>query len=227
MGMVVACVAACTTQHLRVPSDVAPATEPMPVQGRSASSGLLVNEDFKLGDFDVADVSRGAKSTQSFAAGFGFKSSAGSGYSFDLKRGADRLHGECTLEENESGASLGSLTISKSRQKLACACGNDAAPVASVVLEATNGKGYGGTLKAHDASYQVAALYDVEGGLSDGNPAGYRIDGAGVEGAVDVLGPGRAWLAKSLEEPQRTDVTCVMAGLLLFKPSGTGGHKFR
>jgi hypothetical protein len=206
--------------HMTVPSDVTPATEPISVQGRSMSSGMLVNEDFKIGAYDVANVSRGAKSKTRFGAFGGFKSNEESGYSFDLKQGAQSLHGECTLEVNESGANVGSVTISNERKKFACACGNEAAPVASVVMQAsTMDKQYSGTLKAHDTSYDLKALYDREGAISDGNPAGYRVDGQGVQGAVDVLGPGRVWLAKSLEGEKRTDVTCVFAGLLLFKPT--------
>jgi hypothetical protein len=204
---------------MNVPADIAPATEPFPVQGRSSASGMFVNENFKLGDYDVANVSRGGKSKSTFAALGGFSSSEESGYSFDLKRGAETLHGECHFEANEGGAGLGGLKISNEKKKMACACGNDAAPVASVVMQASTTSGYGGTLKAHDASFNVTAIYERQGGaFSDGNPAGYRVDGNGVEGAVDVLGPGRAWLAKSLDGDKRTDVACVFAGLLLFKP---------
>jgi hypothetical protein len=44
------------------------------------------------------------------------------------------------------------------------------------------------------------------------------VDGQGVTAAVDVLGPGRVWLGKGLDEQQRKDVTCVLAGLLLYQP---------
>jgi hypothetical protein len=184
------------------------------------SSGMFVNEDFKIGDYAVANVSRGGKSKTRFGAFGGFSSNEQSGYSFDLKQGVQSLHGECTLEVGEAGANVGAVTISNERKKFACACGNEAAPVATVVMSAsTMEKQYAGTLKAHDASYDVKAIYDREGAISDGNPAGYRIDGQGVQGAVDVMGPGRVWLAKTLEGDKRTDVTCVFAGLLLFKPT--------
>ena len=211
----------CTMAHMTVPPDVVPATDPVSVEGRSMASGMLVNEDFKIGSYEVANVSRGGKSKTRFGGFGGFKSSEDSGYSFDLKQGAQSLHGECVLEVSESGADLGNgATISNEKKKLACACGNETAPVATVVMRAsTADKHYGGTLKAHDASYEVKAVYDREGAISDGNPAGYRVDGEGIQGAVDVLGPGRVWLAKSLDGDKRTDVTCVFAGLLLFKPT--------
>jgi hypothetical protein len=204
---------------MAVPPDIAPATESVPVEGRSQASGLFVNEDFKIGPFQVTNVARGAKHSSKFGAFGAFKSSEESAFSFDLKRGETSLHGECRYEGSEGGAILGDLTIGNEHKKLACACGNEEAPIASVVMTAATLSKYGGTLKAHDSSYDLQAIYDREGAASDGNPAGYRVDGDGVQGAVDVLGPGRVWLAKTLEGDRRTDVTCVFAGLLLFKPT--------
>ena len=73
-------------------------------------------------------------------------------------------------------------------------------------------------MKAHEATYQVKAIYDREGGMSAGGPAGYRVDGQSPTAAVDVLGPGRVWLAKDIAPQQRTDVICVLAGLMLYQP---------
>jgi hypothetical protein len=192
----------------------------LPVEGRSSASGMLVNEDFKMAPYQVANVSRGAKHTSKFGAFGAFKSNAESGYSFDFKSADKSVHGECTLEAGEKGFSLGNTSFSKQTAKLACACGNDNAPAASVVMAAeTGGNGYGGTLKAHTDSFQVKAIYDREGAmLSDGTPAGYRVDGQGIVGAVDVMGNGRVWVQKKLGPDQRADLACVFAGLLLFKP---------
>jgi len=207
-----------SSAHMTVPPDIGPATEEVHVDGRSQASGMFVNEDFKIGDFAVANVSRGGKSSSKFGAFGGFKSSSETGYSFDLKQGTESLHGECVSEASEGGFSLGGLTASNQTAKLGCACGNEAAPVASVVMSASTTSDYGGTMKAHDAAYQVKAIYDRQGGLSSGGPAGYRVDGQGVTAVVDVLGPGRVWLAKGLDGKQRTDVTCVLAGLMLYHP---------
>ncbi|HZU82618.1 MAG TPA: hypothetical protein VE987_06865, partial [Polyangiaceae bacterium] len=205
--------------HMAVPPDIGGATEEVPVVGRSQASGLFVNEDFKIGPFEVANVSRGAKHSSRFGAFWGFKSSEESGYSYDFKRGDLSLHGECVLDVSASGADLGSLTIGNEHRRFACACGDEKAPVAGVVMTASTLSKYGGKLKAHDSTYDLQAIYDREGAASDGNPAGYRVDAEGVQGAVDVLGPGRVWLAKTLEGDRRTDVACVFAGLLLFKPT--------
>jgi hypothetical protein len=207
----------CTPPHMTVPPEVGQGTEEVHVEGRSSASGMFVNEDFKIGAYEVANVSRGGKHTSRFGAFGGFKSSSETGYSFDLKQGTTSLHGECLAGAGESGVSIGGTSISKQSENLGCACGNEKAPTASVVIAASTGNGYGGTLNAHDGTYQVKAIYEREGGISDGGPAGYRVDGQGISGAVDVLGPGRIWIAKSLNPEQRTDLTCVFAGLLLYK----------
>lgn len=206
-----------TSARMVVPPDIGPATEEVVVSGRSQASGMFVNEDFKIGDAAVANVSRGGKSTSKFGAFGGFKSGSETGYSFDLKQGAESLHGECVSEATEGGFSLGGLTASNKTAKLGCACGNER-PVARVVMSASTTSDYGGTMMADDATYQVKAIYDRQGGLSSGGPAGYRVDGASVTAAVDVLGPGHVWLAKSLDGKPRTEVTCVLAGLMLYQP---------
>src|SRR5258708_23382514 len=102
-------VCGCTMPHMAVPADIAPAADPVSVEGRSMSSGMLVNEDFKIGAFEVANVSRGAKHKTRFGGFGGFKSSEERGYSFDLKQGAQSLHGEGTLETSEAAADLGAV----------------------------------------------------------------------------------------------------------------------
>src|SRR5579862_3372209 len=86
----------CGSAQMVVPPDVGPATDEIHVDGRSQASGMFVNEDFKIGDFAVAHVSRGSKSTSKFGAFGAFKSDSSTGYSFDLVHGSDTLHGECT-----------------------------------------------------------------------------------------------------------------------------------
>jgi hypothetical protein len=206
---------------MAVPADFNQGMEELPVEGRTAASGMFVNEDFKMPPFQVVSVSRGAKHTSKFGAFGSFKTNSEAGYSFELKAGGRSVHGECVAEAGEKGFSLGSTTISKQTAKLGCACGNENAPSASVVMAAeTGGKGYGGAVKAHAAAFQLKALYDRESGaLSDGNPAGYRIDGKEIVGGVDVLGKGRVWLNKTLGPDERNDLACLFAGLLLFKPT--------
>jgi hypothetical protein len=212
--------AGCTQPRMAPPAELNQGMDELPVEGRSMASGALVNEDFKIAPYQVVNVSRGAKHTSKFGAFGAFKSDAESGYSFDFKSGNTTIHGECTSEVAEKGFSLGGTGIGKQTAKLGCACGSESAPTASVVMAAeTGGNGYGGTLKSHADSFQLKAIYEREGAmLSDGTPAGYRVDGQGIVAAVDVLGKGRVWVQKKLGPDQRADLACVFAGLLLYKP---------
>lgn len=209
----------CTQPRMAVPADLNQEMEELPVEGRSGASGMFVNEDFKMAPYQVVNVSRGVKHSSKFSAFGAFKGGSEAGYSFDFKSGDKTIHGECMAETDEKGVSLGIGTFSKQMSKLGCACGNESTPVASVVMGAeTGGNGYGGTLKAHADSFMLKAIYEREGAMSDGTPAGYRVDGQGAVAAVDVLGKGRVWLKKKLSVDQRADVACVFAGLLLYKP---------
>ena len=217
LATLISCALACTSAHMAVPGDVGSATETVLVDGRSQSS-LFGSEDFKIGPYAVANVARGGKLTPRFRAAAGFANNEGRGYSFDLKRGEQSLHGECAAAEGESSTAAGGSPMASDTRKLACTCGSEGGPVvAGVVMQGTTLSHYGGALKAHDSTYDISALYDRQGEASDGSPSGYRVDGEGVQGAVDVLGPGRVWLAKTLEGDRRTDVICVFAGLLLYK----------
>src|SRR3954468_5339122 len=117
---------ACTQPQMAVPPDLNQGMDELPVQGRSTASGMLVNEDFKIDPYQVANVSRGAKSTTRFSLFGSTTSNSHSGYSFDFKSGDKTVHGECLAEAGEKGFSLGSGTsIGKQTAKLGCACGNE------------------------------------------------------------------------------------------------------
>ena len=220
LGMAGVSASGCSQPRMAAPADLNQGMDELPVEGRSMASGMLVNEDFKIAPYQVANVSRGAKHSSKFSVFGAFKAGSESGYSFDFKSGDKSVHGECVSEAGEKGFAVGGTSISKQTARLGCACGNEAAPSASVVMAAeTGGNGYGGMLKAHADSFQLKAIYEREGAtLSDGTPAGYRVDGKGIVGAVDVMGKGRVWVQKSLSQDQRVDLACVFAGLLLYKP---------
>ena len=42
--------------------------------------------------------------------------------------------------------------------------------------------------------------------------------GPAAVGAVEVLHPGRIWLARALDNDGRSDLACLFAGLMLYKP---------
>jgi hypothetical protein len=47
-------------------------------------------------------------------------------------------------------------------------------------------------------------------------PTGCLVYGAGPEGGLELLHPGRVWLARSLDSTEREDMACLFGGLLLY-----------
>ena len=206
----------CGSITMVVPGDVLGASDQILITDRSSMSGALADESFKMGPYDVGEVDRdwnhGSKSQ---ALGFSEEETTG-GYSYEVTSKQGKQAGRCLTEAKTKGKSFGSITMSKQMAKLGCMC--EGAAEAKVVLQASTTSEYGGTLDTASGSYQIAAIYEREGGLSDGNPSGYRVDGEGPVGAVDVMHPGRVWLGKQVEAAERAQLACIFAGLLLYKP---------
>jgi hypothetical protein len=200
---------------MTAPQDIVKASEELKVADRSSWSGALADETFELGPYEVADVDRDWNSGSSWGVvGFSSESIAG-GYSFALKHKGTAMKGVCATEETDDSLSLGSgMSVGNQTAKVACTCGDDA----NVLLQTRTGDEYGGTLNTRGGSYQITAIYERDGGISDGTPAGYRVDGDGPIGAVDVIKPGRAWIGKGIEGPEREELACIFAGLMLYMP---------
>jgi len=205
----------CGAQTMSVPQDVVKSSQELQVADRSSWSGALADESFKLGPYEVADVDRDWNSGSGFGvSGFSSEHIAG-GYSFQLKEAGAAMKGVCATEQTDKSLSLGSgMSLGKQTAKVACTCGDDA----DVLLQTSTGDEYGGTLNTSGGGYQIKAIYERDGALSDGTPAGYRVDGEGPVGAVEVLKPGRAWIGKQIEGPERKQLACIFAGLMLYMP---------
>lgn len=207
---------ACGTPTMPPPADVLAVSDELKVEGRSSWSGALADESFQLGAYSVADVDRDWTSRDNWkVAGFSSDNAAG-GYGFALQHSGDAaVPGTCATEDTDDSFDLGSgFSVGGQTAKVACTCGE----AASVVLQSTTTKEYGGVLKTSAGSYAIKAIYEREGALSDGKPSGYRVDGEAPVGAVEVLKPGRAWIAKSVSESERVELACIFAGLMLYMP---------
>lgn len=55
-------------------------------------------------------------------------------------------------------------------------------------------------------------------------PTGYLAYGGGPAGGLELLYPGRAWLARSLSSNQREEMACLFGGLVLYE-SPSGGNR--
>jgi hypothetical protein len=218
IGLLVA--AACsTTSRMVVPQDVSKNLEVIEVTDRSSWSGALADESFVMGPYQVTDVDRDWDHSSQVSV-FDFSSGkTEGGYTFKLKSNAGALTGQCTTEAKETGFDLvGGVSFENRVAKLGCRCLKGESEVTKVVLQAGTNSQYSGTIESGETSYAINALYEREGTLSTGEPSGYRVDGDGPVGAVEVLHPGRVWLAKSADADARLQFACLFAGLMLYKP---------
>jgi hypothetical protein len=210
---------ACAAGHMAVPQDVSSVSEEIVVTDRSAMSGALVDESFKIGPYQVVEVNRKWNSSSTTTiAGFSSGSTTG-GYAFGLKAPDAAYQGQCASQLDEKSTSLLGGVLGQQKFNVLCQC---AGPTpASFTMNSDTISHYRGTVTAGSATYTIEGVYTDDKGSSRSEPTGYHVRGATPVGAVEVVGKGRVWLAKSLEPGARSDLTCLFAGLLLYKtPQG-------
>jgi hypothetical protein len=210
----------CTTAHMVVPPEVSKNSDVVAAEDRSSMSGALADESFKLGKLSIDDVDRDWDSGSSAGILSFSKESTEGGYQYTVKGDGASFTGGCMTEKGSKSIGLGSgMAIGSSFAKLGCTCSASEGEPTKVVISAGNDGEYVGELTTSTATYQIKALYEAEGMISNGQPTGYRVDGeAGSRGAVEVLKPGRVWFAKDVEGAERHELACLYVGLMLYMP---------
>jgi len=200
-------VVGCSTPRMAPPADIASASEVLTVSDRSRASGSFVNEGFKLGNYEVVDVDRKWNSTSGSGVGPWSKETKTTGFSYVLAAGGKKLPGKCSSVTKSQG--FGGFSWDSVR--IACSCDGEAGKVELVMTDG------GRTMKVGDKEYKVEPINAVEGGGTQSKPTGFRADGDGPLGAVDVGHPGQVWLKKGLDDGTRSTTTCAFVGLMLYK----------
>jgi hypothetical protein len=203
---------ACAGPRMAAPADISGSSDVLLVRDRSRASGSLANEGFQLGPYVIADVDRKWDSSSGVSVGPWGKETKTTGFSFALAAGATKLKGKCESElKKQSILSLGG-SFDWGSTTILCSCEGGADKASLVLSKDTNKLTIGGT------DYPVQAIHSVAGGGDQSAPSGFRADSDGPLGAVEVLYPGQVWLKKGLDEPTRGNVSCLFAGLMLYKP---------
>ncbi|MCK9524123.1 MAG: hypothetical protein M0R76_13935 [Proteobacteria bacterium] len=208
--------AGCAAATMKIPTDFTD-MEVIDATNRSKASGAMVNESFSLGPYAISDVNRkwNSKSSRGIA-GFSAEKSTG-GYQYKFATAEASSESECLLTGSKKSVGLlKGFSMEKQASNFACSCqlsGRDA----HVVLDAGNDGKFTGTLTTETGTYDIQAIYERDGAMSDGSPAGYRVDGEGIMGGVESLKPGRIWLSAGLSDNDRDDLSCLFAGLMLYQ----------
>jgi len=203
---------ACAGPRMAAPADVSSSSDVLPVSERSHASGAFVNEGFKLGPYTIADVDRKWDSSSGVSVGPWGKETKTTGFSFTLAGSGAKLKGKCeSVLEKQSVLSLGG-SFDWGSTTIACSCEGNT-DKASLVLSKDANK-----LTVGSADYPIQPIHSVIGGGDQSAPSGFRADSEGPVAAVEVLYPGQVWLKKGLDEPTRSNLSCLFTGLMLYKP---------
>jgi hypothetical protein len=208
-------VAGCAGPRMVAPADVSKGSQVLEATERSAASGALVDESFKLGGFDVADVDRDWNSSSGFGVAGYSKETTTAGYTYTLKGKGETWKGMCAAKSGKQGVALmGGGEASWGKTSITCECKNADATATVVLRDSSSGE-----LTSGEGKYKVSAVDETDKSNFTGSPGGFRYDSdEGSIGAVEILRPGRVWLNERLPEAERLPVTCLSAGLMLYVP---------
>ena len=224
--------AGCSTLQMVPPADVAADSDLLEPEGRSGWSGLFVDETFKIGPYEIADVDRDwnkgsgssfglvsgedADGNSRYALGY-TSSSVKTGFAYKVKEGAEALPARCASATEREHVTVG-LRFGSEESRFLCTCG-DGAGAATLEMKDDGRRKYQGRILLDRGALTVTSIHEAEGAAWDlREPAGYVVDEAGrALAAVDVLNKGRIWLGRSLHPTERRQVACLLTGLMLYE----------
>lgn len=212
MGAVGWLLVGCATARMGAPNDVTESSEVLTVSDRSSASGAFVDESFKLGTYNVADVDRDWNSSSGVGVGPWGKETKTTGFAFNLKGGAKALAGKCASETREQSVLGLGGEFSWGNTTVACACEGDGDKAELLMSKKQN------TVTIDGTTYELAPVHSTTEGDDASEPTGFRADGDELLGAVEVMHPGQVWLNKALDDGAKSKAACLFAGLMLYKP---------
>lgn len=212
--------AACATARMPPPADLPSGTEVLDVGNRSRMTGLLVDESFDLGPYQVRQVKRDLNSAGSVSIGSVSQERSRQGFQFRFI-GGEEWQGHCELKTRDTALQANpTLRLEDSRARLACSC-NSPTRSASLHLD-DNWRPLQGHMDTGDGKrleMRQVAFGQGDGGLR--SPAmGYRVQGADgrTVAAAEVLYPGRIWRQSAQPADQREPQACLLSALMIYGP---------
>jgi hypothetical protein len=139
------------------------------------------------------------------------------GYSYKFYDGTEVVAAKCTSRTESSGFAIGGSSLGSSSSSFTCTCG-EGEGASTLTVDHRDG-GWSGLVRLPGGALEVTSLHDTDKSWPRSEPAGYRVArGAEPVGAVEVLHPGRIWLAKSFDGAARRRLGCLMVGAMLYVP---------
>ena len=220
LGCFVVCAAAgmgaCTMLETRLaaPASLATGAEVYTAEDRSLFSGAFANESFRIGPYAVSDVDRDWDKSSSVGLGDYSRAKITSGYKYQFADSTGTGKARCRSRRDKDAVALsGSSSLAWVHDQLTCHCELDSGRAELTLSDDGDGALIGGQ------PYSVQRLHHTEQGMRLPEPLGFAVssaDGTAV-GAVELEHPGRIWLASTLRQEDRAQLSCVLSGLLLFQ----------
>jgi hypothetical protein len=216
-----ACAETAAATRMAVPDEIRASSDLIAIERLTpppGTPGAAPTESFTMGPYRVSRVNRDWQgASDSSVTGYGVGQGSG-GYAFIFRGREGAYSGQCaTVASVAAPDAEGGVTM-PSASNVLCEC-NGTAPSSTLIgLDASAHRH--GTINARGLSYQIDGIYARVEGAADATLVGYEVRDARARpsGAVEIVGPGRVWLNRSLDAAARADLACVFAGLLLYKP---------
>lgn len=236
--------AGCVKPTTPVPEELTAVSDELPITGRSRFAGLPgVGESFHIGSYEITGVDRDSQfSVAGSLPGFAHTDIWG-GYSYLFREGNEERRAECAFQANKKVYGHGApVAFRKAGGTLGCVCfGSESQSDLTLQLSYSRrlhdrqgqwlagrgelragGRGFG--LEAISAMGTPGKEWVVGEGVKDTKvavpstePTGFLVHGDGLEAGLELLHPGRMWLARSLRSGERREVACLLGGLLLYR----------
>jgi hypothetical protein len=213
--VLIPCLLGCHPQ-MALPGDLANGAETFTAADRSAWSGSLANEGFKIGPYAIADVDRKATTSSSLGIATFKAGSVATGYSYKFRTPLGEASGSCASEAAAKSLEVIGVTASRRAGRLGCRC-DGAGAQGQLVLDAANSDDYKGEATTRGPRFAVMSINQYANGVGSGTPVGFEARGDAGAAAVELLRPGRLWLARPLDGRARADLSCLLAGLMLYQ----------
>jgi hypothetical protein len=199
---------------MAVPDDVAGQAETLPV-GRSPY--LASDKPFSFGAYQVSDIERNWYPRQASPVLAPSPNTPLASYAFKFAGPDGEARGECALETAAPRISRNHFILLRRTDRLGCRCQGPNIQ-SDVTLIPDTDRALTGQANLHGSSVDIMPVTHYANGAPTRGPfAGLQARTATPAGAVELLRPGRVWLARDLDQTRRSDLACLFAALLIYQ----------
>jgi hypothetical protein len=203
--------------RMAVSPELAKQAEVLEVTGRDGWTAKA----FRFGPYQASDKDNGWGEHSEFQWSAVLGKSSGpmvGAYSYKFRGPGGASVARCGTEritETIDAPVLGELTRRAARVECQCQGGGLSS---SGYVEDAGSNEFTGRATVRGTGYTLASTARFEGGVVENpEPTGFEVRGANaLVAAAEVVGPGRVWLSRALDDSTRAELACLLAGLMFY-----------